>query len=77
MGHRHVAKVTAHSPRCSRDYNCGMHAKPAAKARKQNPHADHQREAARLETLGLIVIVLLILAVTITRSWHHIHWGLR
>jgi hypothetical protein len=30
-----------------------------------------------METLGLIVIVVLILALTITRSWHHIHWSIR
>jgi hypothetical protein len=30
-----------------------------------------------LETIGLILIVLLILAVTITRSWHYISWSAR
>ena len=30
-----------------------------------------------LETLGLIIVVLLILAITITRSWHLINWSAR
>jgi hypothetical protein len=30
-----------------------------------------------LENIGLIVIVGLILAITITRYWHNIHWSLR
>jgi hypothetical protein len=30
-----------------------------------------------LENLGLIVIVILILAITITRYWHNIHWSAR
>jgi hypothetical protein len=30
-----------------------------------------------LENVGLIVIVSLILAITITRYWHNIHWSLR
>ena len=30
-----------------------------------------------METLGLILIVILILAITITRSWYHINWSAR
>ena len=30
-----------------------------------------------LETIGLILIVVLILAITITRSWHYINWSAR
>jgi len=30
-----------------------------------------------METLGLILIVILILAITISRSWHHINWSAR
>jgi hypothetical protein len=32
---------------------------------------------AKLGTVGLMAILLLILAIAITRSWHHIHWGAR
>jgi hypothetical protein len=35
------------------------------------------KTAQRLETLGLIIIILLILALTITRSWHYINWSAR
>ena len=45
------------------------------RARRTGPQAPPQRSAQALETLGLILIVLLILAITITRSWHHIHWS--
>jgi hypothetical protein len=37
------------------------------------PPAPHQW----LENVGLIVIVILILAVTLTRYWHNIHWSAR
>lgn len=30
-----------------------------------------------LENVGLIVVVILILAITITRYWHNIHWSTR
>jgi hypothetical protein len=30
-----------------------------------------------LENFGLIVIVILILAITITRYWQNIHWSMR
>jgi hypothetical protein len=36
-----------------------------------------QRSIQAMETLGLILIVILILAITITRSWHHINWSAR
>jgi hypothetical protein len=31
----------------------------------------------RLETTGVILIAILILAVTITRCWHNINWSAR
>jgi hypothetical protein len=30
-----------------------------------------------LENVGLIVIVILILAITLTRYWRNIHWSAR
>jgi len=38
---------------------------------------DPHRSVQAMETLGLILIVVLILAITITRSWHHINWSAR
>jgi hypothetical protein len=35
------------------------------------------KRARKMETLGLIVIAILILALTITRSWHLIAWSAR
>ena len=35
------------------------------------------RRSQRLETTGLIVVAILILAITITRYWHNIHWSAR
>jgi hypothetical protein len=40
---------------------------------KSDPPAQHKW----LENVGLIVIVILILAITITRYWHNIHWSAR
>jgi len=37
-----------------------------------------RRQAHRqLETSGLIVIAILILAITVFRYWHNIHWSTR
>jgi hypothetical protein len=44
-----------------------------AKKRADRPPARHEW----LENIGLIVIVILILAITITRYWHNIHWSAR
>lgn len=38
---------------------------------------DRSAHYKRLENLGLIVIVILILALVITRSWHLIAWSAR
>jgi len=37
------------------------------------PSAPHKK----LETTGVIVVAILILAITLTRYWHNIHWGMR
>jgi len=39
------------------------------------PHAHASRKW--LENIGLIVILVLILAITLTRYWHNIHWSMR
>ena len=51
---------------------------------KANPHGAKRGQAGGvpakhkvLENIGLIVIIVLILAITITRYWHNIHWSLR
>jgi hypothetical protein len=47
------------------------------RARRDRGGSSPHGSAQRLETLGLILIVVLILAITITRSWHHINWSAR
>jgi hypothetical protein len=46
---------------------------------RQNESADkHRRHAAyATETCGLLLIALLLLALTLIRYWHTIHWSLR
>ena len=56
----------------TKDYNCRMKMMPAREKSEARVGKARQRE-----TLGLIIIVLLILALTITRSWHHINWSAR
>jgi hypothetical protein len=36
-----------------------------------------QARGQKFETLGLIVTVILIIALIIARSWHHISWSAR
>ena len=45
----------------------------------QNDSASkHRRHAAyATETCGLLLIALLLLALTLIRYWHAIHWSLR
>lgn len=33
-----------------------------------------QKPARKVETTGLIVIAILILAITVLRYWHNINW---
>jgi len=47
------------------------------RARRAIKGSTPQRSVQAMETLGLILIVILILAITITRSWHHINWSAR
>jgi hypothetical protein len=41
-------------------------------AYKERRHAVYASEAT-----GLLLIALLLLALTLVRYWHHIHWSLR
>jgi hypothetical protein len=48
----------------------------ALRDRKRHP-AGGPAPHKRLENVGLIAIVILILAITLTRYWHNIHWSAR
>lgn len=46
--------------------------------RENDPRAQHHRHAVYAsETTGLLLIALLLLALTLIRYWHGIHWSLR
>lgn len=48
------------------------------KARNQNDSRKHQRHAIHAtETFGLLLIAFLLLALTLIRYWHAIHWSVR
>lgn len=36
-----------------------------------------RREVYASETIGLVVIAVLLLVFTVLRYWHHVHWSLR
>lgn len=45
---------------------------------KQDANTRHERHAAYAsEAIGLLVIALVLLALTVIRYWHDIHWGMR
>jgi len=43
------------------------------RAKRDQKQSSHRQ----LETKGLIVIAILILAITVLRYWHNIHWSTR
>ncbi len=47
-------------------------------AQRQNDSSRHQRHAIyATETTGLLLIAFLLLALTLIRYWHIIHWSVR
>jgi hypothetical protein len=47
-------------------------------AQRQNGSHKHQRHAIyATETTGLLLIAFLLLALTLIRYWHAIHWSVR
>jgi hypothetical protein len=52
--------------------------KVVVSARHQNDSHKHQRHAIyATETSGLLLIAFLLLALTLIRYWHTIHWSVR
>jgi hypothetical protein len=54
----------------------------SAKPHDSEPHNENDRRHHRhaiyaTETAGLLLIAFLLLAITIIRYWHAIHWSLR
>jgi hypothetical protein len=42
-----------------------------------NAHPDHHHSIYATEAIGLLLIATLLLAITLIRYWHYIHWSLR
>jgi hypothetical protein len=42
-----------------------------------HPPKPHRHAIYATETAGLLLIALLLLALTLIRFWHDIHWSLR
>jgi hypothetical protein len=50
---------------------------PQARRTPDSDH-EHRRHAAyATETTGLLLVALLVLALTVVRYWHVIHWSVR
>ena len=45
--------------------------------RQKDPSQKQRHAAYATETTGLLLIALLILALTVARYWHAIHWSMR
>jgi hypothetical protein len=75
---RSDSRRLASIPRTRKEY--AFHASynkcmPASSSNRRQPR--DTRKAQHLETIGLIIIVILIIAIAVTRSWHHINWSAR
>lgn len=58
-----------------RRYNSAV---PVQTSSKHDATTHNQRHAVYAsEALGLLVIALVLLALTVVRYWHYIHWSLR
>ncbi|MGD0758129.1 MAG: hypothetical protein ABR921_04420 [Candidatus Sulfotelmatobacter sp.] len=61
-----------------RGYNVGVSGEPHDSERQNDSDGRHQRHAIyATETAGLLLIAFLLLAITVIRYWHAIHWSLR
>jgi len=45
--------------------------------RHEDVHRHHRHAVYASETAGLLLIAFLLLALTLIRYWHDIHWSLR
>ena len=48
-----------------------------AKRQSDSASRHHRHAIYATETSGLLLIALLLLALTVVRYWHAIHWSLR
>jgi hypothetical protein len=58
--------------------SCPEYNKAVVNAQRQNDSHKHHRHAVyATETSGLLLIAFLLLALTLIRYWHVIHWSVR
>ena len=43
----------------------------------QPDHKSHRHNVYASETMGLLMIAVMLLILTLIRYWHNIHWSLR
>jgi hypothetical protein len=59
-------------------YNVGVSVEPHdSEQQKGSDHRQQRHAIYATETAGLLLIAFLLLAITIIRYWHTIHWSLR
>ncbi len=58
----------------ARRYNIRV---PDSPPQHEDDRKPRGREVYASETIGLVVIALLLVVLTLVRYWHHIHWSLR
>jgi hypothetical protein len=46
-------------------------------SQENDSHPGHRHAHYTSETVGLLLIAALLLALTLIRYWHYIHWSLR
>jgi hypothetical protein len=50
---------------------------PATKPQNESSLEPRRRSVYASETVGLVVIALVLLILTLVRYWHNIHWSWR
>ena len=59
-------------------YNIGVSVGPHdSEQHNENDRRHHRHAIYATETAGLLLIAFLLLAITIIRYWHAMHWSLR
>ena len=74
----HLSAPSAVKGSCGQRYNMRVPSLPREKAREdESSHRHHRHAVYASETTGLLLIAFLLLALTLIRYWHGIHWSLR
>ena len=66
--------IVRRAARPERRYNMRV---PQARRQDDHSHKHHRHAIYATETTGLLLIAFLLLALTIVRYWHAVHWSMR